>query len=153
MSNVKLYLKNIALPLGIGIVIGLLTMGGMEDFKLLSKPLLNPPSIVFPIVWTILYILMGISYTLLLTSGTNTKETKMAYFLQLFFNALWPILFFTLKWRLIALIWLIVLDILVLNMVIKFIKHNKLSGIIQIPYLLWVLFATYLNWAIYLLNR
>ena len=88
MSNIKLYLKNIALPLGIGIVIGLLTMGGMEDFKLLSKPLLNPPSIVFPIVWTILYILMGISYTLLLTSGTNTKETKMAYFLQLFFNAI-----------------------------------------------------------------
>ena len=92
-------------------------------------------------------------YNISFTKNLNTKNEGRIYYFQLIINWLWPIIFFTLKWRLVALIWLIVLDILVLNMVIKFIKQNKLSGILQIPYFLWVLFATYLNLAIYLLNR
>ena len=72
---------------------------------------------------------------------------------QLFVNALWAIIFFTLKWRLFAFVWILILALLIIFMIVEFYKKNKLAGILQIPYLLWVLFASYLNVAIYALNK
>lgn len=151
MSKFKTYAVSILIPLIVGGLVGFI-MSGTIDYNTLQKPPLSPPSIVFPIVWTILYILMGISYAILKTNSLNDGKIKLIYYLQLFVNALWSIFFFVFKWRLFAFFWIILLDILVLLMVTNFFKKNKISGALQIPYLIWVLFATYLNAGIYLLN-
>lgn len=152
MSKFKIYLKSILLPLILGGLVGLITSGKM-DYNLLTKPFLAPPGIVFPIVWSILYLLMGISYGLLKTTNTNTELTQKSYYWQLIINLIWPILFFVCKWRLIAFIWIILLLLAVINMIYQFYHAYKTAGILQIPYLVWVTFATYLNLFFYLLNR
>lgn len=152
MSKTKIYVKSILIPVIIGGIVGLIISGSI-DYNSLQKPFLAPPSILFPIVWTILYILMGVSYGILESKSLIEPRTKFIYYLQLFVNATWSIIFFTLKWRLFAFIWIILLDLLVIIMIIEFYKKNKIAGLIQIPYLLWVLFASYLNLAIYLLNK
>ena len=151
MSKVKIYIKSILVPVIIGGIVGLIISGSM-DYDVLEKPFLSPPGIVFPIVWTILYILMGISFAILKTNNLNDENTDSIYYLQLFFNALWPIIFFVLKWRLFAFIWIIILLILVAFMIKTFYERNKLAGLLQIPYLVWLIFASYLNIATYLLN-
>ena len=152
MSNFKIYAKSIAIPLIIGGIIGLITSNFM-DYNSLQKPLLSPPGIVFPIVWTILYTLIGISYGILDSNFLVDSKTNLIYYLQLFVNALWSIFFFVLKWRFFAFLWIILLLVLVIFIIIKFYNKNKIAGLLQIPYLLWVAFATYLNLSIYLLNR
>ena len=123
------------------------------DYDSLIKTYLAPPSILFPIMWTILYILMGVSYAILKNQSLIDSEIKWIYYLQLFVNAMWSIIFFVWKWRFFAFLWIILLDILVIIMIMKFYKKNKASGLFQIPYLLWTLFASYLNLSIYLLNK
>ena len=152
MSKTKIYVKSMLIPVFIGGIVGLIISGSI-DYNSLQKPFLAPPSILFPIVWTILYILMGVSYGILESKSLIEPKTKFIYYLQLFVNATWSIIFFTLKWRLFAFIWIILLDLLVIIMIIEFYKKNKIAGLIQIPYLLWVLFASYLNLAVYLLNK
>lgn len=152
MSKFKTYAKSILIPVVLGGVVGLIISGAI-DYSALQKPPLAPPSILFPIVWTILYILMGVSYGILKDKSLVDDKTKTVYYLQLFVNLLWPIAFFTLEWRLFAFIWIILLDILVFIMIMEFYQKNKVAGLLQIPYLIWVLFATYLNLAVYLLNR
>lgn len=152
MSKFKIYARSILIPVLVGALIGFIT-SGFIDYNSLEKPFLSPPSIVFPIVWTILYILMGVSYGILKSNSLLDSETNFIYYLQLFVNALWSIFFFVFQWRLFAFFWIILLIILVLAMIVKFYSKNKLSGLLQIPYLLWILFATYLNLFIYLLNR
>ena len=147
----KVYLKSILMPLILGAIVGFITSKSM-DYSTLVKPVLAPPSILFPIVWSILYILMGVSYGILKTNRIS-EESKKIYYLQLGVNLLWSIIFFTFKLRFIALLWIILLDILVILMIKYFYKDNKIAAYLQIPYLVWVLFATYLNLAIYLLNR
>ena len=122
------------------------------DYNNLIKPTLSPPAIVFPIVWTIIYLLIGISYTLLKEKGKVPKETKQLYYTQLIFNYLWTFIFFVFELRLLSVLWIIILDVLVIVMTYQFYKQNKLSGILLIPYVLWLLFATYLNISIYFLN-
>ena len=152
MSKVKLYAKSIIIPVIVGGIVGLIISKSL-DYNLLQKPPLSPPSIVFPIMWTILYILMGISYGILDSRGLNDKSVKLIYYVQLFVNALWSIFFFTLKWRLFSFLWILLLDVLVFVMIVEFYKKSKVSGLLQIPYILGCLFASYLNFAIYLLNR
>ena len=152
MTNFKVYAKSILIPVIVGGVIGLLISGSM-DYNTLAKPFLSPPSIVFPIVWTILYILMGVSYGILKTKDLVDPDINLLYYLQLFVNAMWSIFFFVFKWRLFAFLWLVFLIVLVILMVIKFYQKNKLAGLLQIPYLLWILFASYLNLFVYLLNK
>ncbi len=152
MSKVKIYAKSILIPVIVGGIVGFIISRFM-DYNVLQKPPLAPPGILFPIIWTILYILMGISYGRLDTKSLIDSKTNFIYYLQLFVNALWPIIFFVLKWRLFAFIWIVLLDILVILMIMQFYKKDKWSGLIQIPYLVWSLFASYLNLSIYLLNR
>ena len=138
-------------PLIIGGIVGMITSGYM-DYNDLIKPTLSPPGIVFPIVWTIIYLLIGISYTLLKEKGEVPKETKQLYYTQLIFNYLWTFIFFVFRLRLLSVLWIIILDVLVIVMTYQFYKQNKLSGILLIPYILWLIFATYLNISIYFLN-
>ena len=152
MSKLKVYKKSILIPVILGGIVGLIISKSI-DYTSLQQPFLAPPKILFPIVWTILYILMGISYGILESKSLIDSKSKIIYYLQLFFNLLWPIAFFLLKWRLFSFIWIIALDILVAIMIYEFYKKDKLAGILQIPYLIWILFASYLNIAIYLLNR
>lgn len=152
MSKIKIYAKSILIPVIIGGVIGLIISRSI-DYNSLQKPPLSPPSILFPIVWTILYLLMGISYGIIDSKSLIELKTKIIYSLQLFVNATWSLIFFTLKWRLFAFIWIIILDVLVIVMIIDFFKKNKTAGLLQIPYLLWIIFASYLNLGVYLLNK
>ncbi len=153
-NKTKTYIVSILIPLLVGALAALLTSGSMEDYGLLERPPLSPPGTLFPIVWTILYTLMGISAALVQLSGSPlTKNAMRTYYLQLFVNFVWPILFFVLGAHLLALLWLILLLILVISMIRKFYAIVPLAAYLQIPYLLWLIFATYLNAGIWLLNR
>ena len=152
MDKIKIYIKSILIPVILGGIVGLIISKSI-DYNSLEQPLLSPPSILFPIVWTILYILMGVSYGILKNKGLTDKDVDLIYYLQLAVNLIWPIPFFLLKFRIFAVIWIIILLILIIFMIISFYKKEKISGILQIPYLIWTLFATYLNIAIYILNK
>ena len=152
MEKIKTYAKSIIIPLLVGGIVGFLISNSI-DYQTLERPAFAPPSMAFPIVWTILYVLMGISYGILDSKSLVDSSINSIYYLQLFFNALWPIAFFILKWRLFAFFWIIILAVLVLIMIIRFYAKNKAAGLLQIPYLLWTLFATYLNWGVYVLNK
>lgn len=152
MNNKKVWIKSILIPVILGGIVGLVISRFM-DYNTLNKPPLSPPGFIFGIVWTILYILMGISYGILDTKNLIDEKINKIYYLQLIVNLIWPILFFVFKWRLFSAIWIILLVILVIKMIIDFYRKNKLSAYLQIPYLLWTIFATYLNIGVYLLNR
>lgn len=142
----------IAIPLATGILSALLTRNGMKTFETLTKPALSPPGWLFPIVWTILYILMGIASYLVLSSGNTGQNALTVYAIQLAFNFLWSIIFFNQRAYFFAFIWLIALWLLILLTTILFYQISKPAGYLMSPYLLWVTFAGYLNYAIYLLN-
>ena len=152
MSKFKTYAKAILIPVIVGGIVGFLISGSM-DYETLKQPPLAPPSIAFPIVWTILYILMGISYGILDSKGLVDSKVNNIYYAQLFVNALWPIAFFVFKLRFFAFLWILLLLALIIAMIKTFYEKDKTSGLLQIPYLIWTAFATYLNLAIYLLNR
>lgn len=152
MSKFKIYLKSILIPLILGGIVGFIISGSM-DYNSLIQPKLAPPAILFPIVWTILYFLMGLSYAIITIYSDLDSDVKTIYYSQLIVNLIWPIIFFVMKNRLLALIWIILLLILIIIMIVKFYKKNKVASLIQIPYLLWTIFATYLNFSIYLLNK
>ena len=152
MSNFKIYLKSILIPVIVGTVVGLITSGSME-YNTLIQPPLAPPAILFPIVWSILYVLMGVSYGILESNSLVDSSINSIYYAQLFVNALWSFFFFVFEWRLFAFLWILLLLALVILMIIRFYEKNKITGLLQLPYLAWVTFAGYLNLAIYLLNR
>ena len=150
--KIKNLIISILIPLLVGGLSAILSSNGMEAYKLLDKPSLSPPGIVFPIVWTILFILMGISSYLIYNERNNNKALTL-YVVQLIVNFFWSIIFFDLELRLLAFFVIIALIILVALMIKEFYKINKTSAYLQIPYLLWLLFAAYLNYSVYLLNR
>ena len=144
-------LKNafyILLPIILGSIIGL-TTSKYIDYQYLNKPLLSPPKILFPIMWSIIYILLGISYYLY---KKKTDKTSYIYYVGLFVNLMWTILFFVFKLRFVSIIWILLLDILVYLILKEFKKINKISFYLNIPYFIWCLFATYLTIGIYILN-
>ena len=145
----------ILIPLGIGILASLITRGGVNNYtENLIKPGFAPPRILFPIVWTILYILMGYSSYLIYNSMSCHKGTcLMLYTLNLFLNFMWTIIFFNLEARLFAFLFIILLDIVVFLMIYCFLGINKKAAYLNIPYFIWLLFATVLNFSVYLLNR
>ena len=151
MNKVLKFIKSILIPVVIGGIVGFL-ISNFIDYNIINKPPLSPPSIVFPIIWTILYILMGTSYGILKTKELIDDETNMIYYTQLFVNVTWPIVFFVFKWRFVSILWIIILLILVVYMTIKFYRKSKIAGLLQIPYILWTIFATYLTIGVYILN-
>ena len=152
MKNKIILAKNILLPIVLGGIVGLI-ISSFINSSTLEKPPLYPPDFLFSVVWSILYLLMGIAYGMLVYKGKSDAEVSKIYWTQLIVNLIWPILFFVFKLRLFSSIWIIILLILVINMVIKFYKKDKIIGYSQIPYLLWIMFATYLNIGVYILNE
>lgn len=154
--NKRLFILCIAIPLLIGAVAAFLTQNSMELFELVKKPPLSPPAWLFPVVWTILYILMGISSYLVVTAEADKMKIEEAirvYAYQLIANFLWPTFFFNLEWYGFSFLWLVLLWTLVLNMILRFWEINRTAAYLNIPYLIWLTFAGYLNFGIWMLNR
>lgn len=144
----------IAIPLAVGGASALLTQNSMETFDSVLKPPLSPPGWLFPVVWTVLYTLMGIASYLVVRSGYpyRTRTALWVYGIQLFFNFFWSIIFFNFEQYYFAFVWLIILWLLIILNTILFYRLNKTAGYLLIPYLLWVTFAAYLNLGIAILN-
>ena len=152
-DRIKSYVYSILIALAVGGLAGLLTSSSIEIYSQLEKPPLSPPSIVFPIVWTILYILMGISAAIIFNSNDIMKKSALkTYAVQLIINFFWTIVFFNMGWYLFAFIWLLLLLAVVIIMVVQFYKIKPLAAWLQIPYVLWLLVAAYLNYMVYVLN-
>ena len=151
--NLKTLLISLAISVGTGLLSGIISMSGMGAFQSVVQPPLAPPAFLFPIVWTILYILMGISAYIVWESDSENKQKALTiYAVQLAVNFFWSIIFFNLENYLLALVWIILLWVLIIIMIYEFSKVSTLSAVLQIPYLLWVTFATYLTFGIFLLN-
>lgn len=142
------------ISLGTGIASGIITSSSMDIYvNELIKPPLSPPGLAFPIVWTILFVLMGISSYMIYESVAPTRKRALTLFVvQLAVNFFWMIFFFNLRLYLFAFFWLIFEWILVFSMIRSFRKINIIAGNMQIPYLVWLSFAAHLNLAIYILN-
>ncbi len=154
MNNIKKAVKYIAVPLLVGAVAAFLTRDSMNIYQNIVQPPLAPPGWLFPVVWTILYTLMGISsYIISQTPDLRRKSALTVYALQLAVNFFWSLIFFNARAYLFAFIWLLLLWVLIIVMIQRFAKISKPAAYLQIPYLLWVTFAGYLNLAIYILNR
>ena len=152
--NWKRLLINLAIPLAVGGLSALLS-GGMDTYKALNQPPLSPPGWLFPVVWTILYLLMGYSAYRVQVSGKDKEKIRTAmvfYALQLFVNFLWSPVFFGLQWRLTAFVILVILWVLIYITMRLFSEIDELAGDLLLPYILWVTFAGYLNLGIFLLN-
>lgn len=155
-SNWKTYAFWILLAEGVGGLSGWLTREGVRTYeRTIVQPPLSPPGIVFPIVWTILFALMGIGAArVYLTPASAARSRSLLLFLvQLAFNFLWSIIFFNLQMFGFAFIWLIALWLLIAWMTVSFYQVDPLAALLQIPYLLWVAFAGYLTFGVWLLNR
>ncbi len=152
----KPYVVSILLALAVGGLSALLTMKNMNIYDKIEVPPLSPPSTLFPIVWTVLYILMGISVAIVYTnSDDNFHEARCglrAYGISLFFNFLWSIVFFNFKWFGFAFLWLLGLLFFIIKTIVCYYRVNKLAAYLQIPYAIWVAFAGYLNFGIWMLN-
>ena len=150
----KKLIPNLLLPLAVG-GLSALVSGGMDSYSQLNQPPLSPPGWIFPVVWTILYCLMGYAAYLVQTSKASFEQKRKAllpYWLQLAANFLWSPLFFRWKLYLTALLWLVVLWGLIFWNLRRFSKINERAGDLLIPYILWVTFAFYLNLGVFLLN-
>ncbi len=155
-EKIKSFTLGIFIPVAVGLLAAFLTRDSMDIYQTVAKPALAPPAILFPIVWTILYVLMGVGATLVWRSDAakeDKREALILYSLQLAVNFFWSILFFDKRAFLPAFVWLVLLWLLIVGMIVSFFKINKTAAWLQIPYLVWVTFAGYLNLAIYLLER
>lgn len=155
-NNWKTYAVWILLAEGVGALSGWLTREGMKAYEqTVIQPPLSPPGWVFPIVWAVLYALMGIgaARVYLAPASNNRSRGLLLFLVQLVFNFLWSIVFFNLQAYGFALIWLLALWGLILWMILAFRRVDKPAAWLQIPYLLWVTFAVYLTFGVWLLNR
>ena len=144
------------IPLAVGGLAAWLTMDSMAQFAALAQPPLSPPGWVFPVVWTILYLLMGWASFLIWKSGAPQAAKRRAlgpYGVQLAVNFVWPLLFFRAGLYGFALIWLVILLVLVAETMLAFGRIDRRAAWLLAPYLLWLLFAAYLNAGVWLLNR
>lgn len=147
-------IRSLALPLLIGAIAGFLTRGGVETFTATAvKPFFMPPNWLFPVAWTVLYILMGYSaYLYDVKFSIKKRMGAIVYYTQLLFNFVWSFIFFNAGNYLFALIWIIILCALIIANIIIFHKRNTASAYLLLPYLFWVIFATVLNFTVFLLN-
>lgn len=154
---IKTFVIAIAIPLAVGILSALLTRNSMDIYSEVETPPLSPPSILFPIVWTILYVLMGVSSALVWLNrekDPKSAESGLLYYaVSLAFNFTWSIIFFNFRWFLFAFVWLLVLLYLIVRTILSYRKVSPVAAYLQIPYAVWVTFAGYLNVGIWLLNK
>ena len=153
-TNRKKLVICLAIPLAVGGLAALLS-GGMDTYQTLNQPPLSPPGWVFPVVWSILYLLMGYASYRILTSGADPDAIRKAltfYFIQLILNFLWPLVFFGLQWYWVAFVWLLILWVFIYLTMYQFGSIDDTAENLLIPYLLWVTFAGYLNVGVALLN-
>lgn len=154
-SNWKIYALWIALTEAVGLLAGLLTREATQLYgEMILKPPLSPPAILFPVVWTILYALMGFGAARVYLAPASKERTRslQLYLAQLAFNFFWSIWFFRFQAFGFAFVWLMALWALILLMILSFRKVDPLAALLQIPYLIWVTFAAYLNLGVWLLN-
>ena len=149
----KPLLIQFAISLGVAGLSALSTMNSMGLYQSLNRPPLSPPGWLFGVVWTILFVLMGLSaYLVWITDSEDKKPALRLYGIQLAVNFVWSILFFCLQAYWFAFLWLLLLWVLIIAMIIAFMKVSFPAGMLQIPYLLWVTFAGYLSLFVALLN-
>ena len=152
-KRVWTYVISIAVALGVGGLSALLTMGNMDLYSDVRQPPLAPPAILFPIVWTILYVLMGVAAGLVIRTGEPWNGWVMRrYYLQLGLNILWPMIFFRLELLTVALVWLAVLIAAILRTIQGFRRVSATAAWLLVPYLVWCFFALYLNAGFVILN-
>ena len=155
-EKAKKYIVAIAIPLTVGIISAALTMGDMDIYSELKTPPLAPPASLFPIVWSILFILMGVSSALVYKDRANnmeaTRKGLLYYGISLALNFAWSLIFFKFQAAFLALICILALLFTIIRTIIEYHKVNRVAAYLQIPYALWVAFATYLNAGIWLLN-
>ncbi len=153
MIQMKLLLRSLLLPLGVGLLGSLIVGRQARDlYLLLVKPPFSPPGVLFPIVWTVLYLLMGISAYLMAQKAPQNAAFRRLYRFQLLLNLLWAPLFFRACWFGWALVDLGALAITLLVLLAVICRSSKTAALLQLPYLVWVLFAGYLNYGILMLN-
>jgi len=154
--DIKKFIISIIVSLGTGMLSALLTIGTMQKYGQLQKPSFSPPAWIFGPVWTVLFILMGIASYRIWLLGFNKQEIKdslLYYATQLVFNFLWTILFFRFDLRGFAFLDIIIMLVLITITLYKFFKLDKTAGYLMIPYLLWVAFASILNFSVWQLNK
>lgn len=153
-KNIETLIIAILIPIAVGSISALFTNNVPTTYNQLNLPTFSPPSYVFPIVWLILYILMGISsYLIYITANQYRMVALRIYVLQLIFNFFWSIIFFGLNMYLFAFVWLWCLIMIIILMILIFYQVNPIAAYLQIPYLIWALFAAYLNFSIIMLNK
>lgn len=155
-SNWKIYTFWIVLAEAVGALSGWLSREGMKIYnESVIQPPLSPPFFLFPIVWGILYALMGISAARIYMSPQSTDRSRglNLFIAQLIINFFWSLIFFKAQAFGFAFLWLLLLWLLVLWMILTFRKVDSLAAKLQIPYLLWLTFAAYLNFGVWYLNR
>jgi tryptophan-rich sensory protein len=155
MKKSKVYFISILISVATGVLSALATMNSMDIYESINTPPLSPPAILFPIVWSILYVLMGVSAARIFLSIAPATEKTTALFtygVSLFVNFFFSIFFFNMRLFTLSFVWILLLWILVLLTVLDYLKVDKIAAYLQIPYLLWVTFATYLTLFIAILN-
>lgn len=157
LKKLKPFIVSVVIALAVGGISAAVTSGSMDIYSEINRPPLSPPSILFPIVWTILFTLMGISAALVWkfneSKPYDVRNALVVYAVNLAVNFIWSLIFFNMQAYLFAFIWILLLLAVIVAMIILFKRVSPLAAYLQIPYLLWVTFAAYLNFAIYLLNR
>lgn len=149
------YIISVLIAMAVGGLSGLLSMSGMEAYSTsVMKPALTPPAWLFGVVWPILYALMGISAAKIWLSADSAAKSRglNLYIAQLIVNFFWSLIFFNAQAYGFAFVWLLLLLMLVLLMIIQFYKVDKKAALLQIPYLVWLTFAAYLNLGVWMLN-
>lgn len=145
IDKIKKYFV-IFVPIILGSIVGLIV--DTTSYSMVNKPSVSPPGVVFPIVWSILYLIMGYSYY----KSNRDDGTKKVYYAQLIVNLLWSFWFFSFKLYLFSSLWILLLIVLVIDMIVRFYQDKKILGYINLPYLVWLIFAFYLSISVYLLN-
>ena len=151
----KTLVFSLGLPLAVGGLAAFVTSDAMVAFGKLNQPPLSPPGWLFPVVWTVLYLLMGLAFYMITVSNVEEESVnpaKKVYYGQLAVNFLWSLIFFNLEQYFFAFLWLLFLWVLIFMTLIRFYRIQPLAGYLLVPYLLWVTFAGYLNFGIFLLN-
>lgn len=147
------YVFSVLISVGTGGFSAFLTKDSMSIYSDINRPSLSPPGEIFPVIWSILFVLMGIAAAIVWCSnGRTLNSALLLYGVQLVFNFCWSIIFFNFREYFIAFIWLLILLVLIAITAVKFYKISRSAGMLMLPYFLWVCFAGYLNFMIWRLN-